>query len=307
MRRLLHYLRHSLRPWRDGRGLILTILFTMALGLGANTASFTMVYATLLTPLPYTHPDQLVNVWSKFQGQRHSVSVGDFNDWKRESNGAFSDLNATNTDNFNVATKDRPEFLNGLEATTGYYAMLGAPLLLGRNFLPEEGQPGKEHVVLLTNRLWRRLGADPKVLGKTMRINGDPFQVVGVMAAGTADRYAWELMVPLVFTPEQLNNHAARYWSITGRLKPGVSVERAQADLELVAAKDAKEHPKTNEGWRIQIEPFKKDLLTQERQWTLWLLLGAVGFLLLMACANGGAPGDDFRAISDGEPCIGNS
>jgi putative ABC transport system permease protein len=120
-----------------------------------------VAYATLLAPLPYPHPDQLVNVWSKLQGHRTWVSSGDFTDWKRQST-AFEDLNAWGTDNFNIATQDRPEFIDGMEATHGYYGMLGNPLFLGRNFLPEEGEPGKEHVVILTHRLWRHLGANPK-------------------------------------------------------------------------------------------------------------------------------------------------
>ena len=286
MEGLLQNLRYSFRTWRDDRGLILTILLTMALGIGANTAIFTMVNGTLLAPLPYSQPDQLVNVWSEFQGQRSTVSAGDFDEWKRQSAKTFSDLNASGTDNFNVATGDRPEFLNGLEATTGYYAMLGSPLSLGRSFLPEEGQPGKEHVVILTNRLWRRLGADANVVGKTMQVNGDPYRVVGVMAAGTADRYSWELMVPLVFSPEQLSNHEARYWLVTGRLKSGATIGRAQADMGLVAAMEARANPRTNQGWGIRIEPFKNDFLPRERQWTLWLLLSAVGLMLLIACVN---------------------
>lgn len=164
--------------------------------------------------------------------------------------------------------------------------MLGVPLSLGRSFLPEEGQSGREHVVILTNRLWRRLGADPNVIGKTMQINGEPYQVVGVLTPGTADRYGWDLMVPLVFSREQLGNHEARYWLITGRLKSGVSIRRAQADMELVAAMDAKEYPRTNQGWGVRIEPFKNDFLPRERQWTLWLLLSAAGVLLLIACVN---------------------
>ena len=164
--------------------------------------------------------------------------------------------------------------------------MLGNPIFLGRNFLPEEGEPGKEHVVILTHRLWQHLGANPKIIGQTMQINGEPYTVVGVMAPGTADRWEWELIVPLVFKPEQLTNHDARYWLVTGRLKPGVTIQQAQAEMDAITARAAKDYPKSNQGWGALVEPFKNDFLPGNRQLTLWLLLGAVGFLLLIACLN---------------------
>jgi putative ABC transport system permease protein len=141
--------------------------------------------------------------------------------------------------------------------------------------------------VILTNRLWRQLGANPRIIGQTMQINGEPYTVVGVMASGTADRWDWKLMVPLVFTPEQLNNHDSREWLVvTGRLKPGVSIKQAQAEMDVLAAKEAKNYPKSNQGWGVLVEAFKNDFLPTERQRTLWLLLGAVGFVLLIACLN---------------------
>jgi hypothetical protein len=141
--------RYTFRTLRDSLGLTCTILLTIALGIGANTAIFTVAYATLLAPLPHPQPNRLVNVWSKFQGHRDAVSAPDFIDWKRQST-SFVDLNAAGTTNSNIATKDRPEFLEGLVATPGYFGMLGNPVFLGRNFLPEEGGPGKAHVVILT-------------------------------------------------------------------------------------------------------------------------------------------------------------
>ena len=236
-----------------------------------------MAYATLLAPLPYPQPDRLVNVWSKVQGHRNPVSVGDFTDWKRQST-AFEDLNAWGEGDFNIATQDRPEDIVGIRATPGYYGMLGNPPFLGRNFLPEEGQAGKEHVVILAYRLWRHLGANTKIIGQTMQIEGEPYTVVGVLTPGTADRWYWELIVPLVVYPGRLPNHDSRYWFVTGRLKPGVTIQQAQADMDSIAAQEAKEYPKTNQGWGALVEPFKNDFLASVRQLTLWLLLGAVGF-----------------------------
>jgi putative ABC transport system permease protein len=119
-----------------------------------------------------------------------------------------------------------------------------------------------------------------------MQINGEPYTVVGVMAPGTADRWDWELIVPLVFKPEQLSNHDSRYWLVTGRLKPGVTIKQAQAEMDSITAKEAKDYPKSNQGWGALVEPLKNDFLPSDRQLTLWLLLGAVGFLLLIACLN---------------------
>lgn len=277
-------LRYAFRTLRDSLGLTCTILLTIALGIGANTAIFTVAYATLLAPLPYPQPDRLVNVWSKIQGQRNAVSAGDLIDWKRQST-AFVDLNAAGEDDFNVATRNSPEFLDGVRATPGYYQVLGNPFFLGRNFLPEEGEPGKERVVILTHRLWQRLGANRKIIGQTMQINSEPYTVVGVFAPGTADRWNWELIVPLVFTPELLNR-GSRYWVVTGRLKPGVSIQQAQAEMDAITAKEARDFPKSNQGLGAIVEPYKNDFLPSDRKLTLWLLLGAVGFLLLIACLN---------------------
>jgi putative ABC transport system permease protein len=119
-----------------------------------------------------------------------------------------------------------------------------------------------------------------------MRINGEPYTVVGVFAPGMADRWDWELIVPLVFRPDQLNNHDFRGWLVTGRLKPGVTIQRAQAEMDAITTKEAMDYPKSNYGWGALVEPFKNDLLPSDRKLTLWLLLGAVGFLLLIACLN---------------------
>lgn len=136
------------------------ILITMAVGIG-NTATFSVVYATLLAPPPYPHPDRLVYVWSRTEGRRNWVPAGDFADWKRQSS-AFAELNAWQTDTCIIATPGNPEFVDCMDATPGYYAMLGHPLLAGRGFRADEAELGKEHVVILTQKLWLRLGARPK-------------------------------------------------------------------------------------------------------------------------------------------------
>jgi putative ABC transport system permease protein len=127
---------------------------------------------------------------------------------------------------------------------------------------------------------------DPKIIGKSIDVNGDVHTVVGVMAPGTADRWDWELFVPLASPPKDQLDHAARYWLVTGRLKPGFTIQQAQAEIDAIAAKEATEYPKSNQGWGAIVEPYKNDFLPSDRPRTLWLLLGAVGFLLLIACLN---------------------
>jgi putative ABC transport system permease protein len=282
---LLQNIRFGLRMLRKNSGFTAVVVLTLALGIGANTAMFTVAYATLLAPFPYRQPKRLVNISSELQGHHSWVSAGDFTDWSRES-AAFDDLNALTTDDFNIATQDRPEFVQGLYATTGYYRALGSPFFLGRNFLPEEGEEGKEHVVILTYRLWRHLGANPQMIGRALQVNGEPYSVVGVFAPGTADRWDEELIAPLVLKPEQRLDHDSRYLSVTGRLKPGVTIKQAQAEMDLLTGKEAKDYPRSNQGWGARVEPLKNAFLPSDRKLTLLMLLGAVGFLLLIACLN---------------------
>jgi len=269
--------------WKNP-GLTLTVLLTLSLGIGANTAIFTVDYATLLAPMPYPEPDQLVVVWSKIQTFHNGISAGDFTDWKRE-NSSFQDINAFTGGSFNIASKDQPENIDGRQVTAGFYKMFGRPFFLGRDFLPEEGIEGRDHVVILTHKLWSHLGSDRKVIGQSMRINGEPYTVVGVLSPGLDDRSDSQLAVPLVFKPEQLNHDF--HWLLSiARLKPGVTVQQAQADMDSVATHIAQDNPKSNKGWGVFVEPLKNDFLPSERKQTLWLLLGAVAFILLIACVN---------------------
>ena len=284
MQTLLQNLRFSLRMLWKSKALTITVLLTVALGIGANTAIFTVDYATLLAPLPYPQPDQLVMVWSKIQTFRNGVSAGDYTDWKQQSS-AFEDLNAWTGSSFNIATKDQPLLVPGWETTPGFSKMLETRFIMGRDFLPEEGQVGKDHEVILTHKLWMKLGSNAKILGTPITLNGEPYTVVGVFGPGSTDRASNELYVPLAFKPEQVN-HDFHWLTVMGRLKPGVPIKQAQADMDTVTAHIAIAYPKSNKGWGALVEPLKNDFLPKERILTLWLLLGAVAFVLLIACVN---------------------
>ena len=284
MRGIFQNFRFALRLLRKSPGFTAVAVITLALGIGANTSIFSVVYATLLAPMPYPEPNQLVMVWSKIQGFRNGVAAGDYLDWKRQ-NKSFQDLNAWSGGNFNLASAEHPEQINGQLTTPGFYRTMGVNFSLGRDFLPEEGQPGNDHVVVLMNRLWKRLGANPNIVGTQLKLNGEQYTVVGVMAPGAPDRLDTEIVAPLAFKPEQIN-HDFHFILVMGRLKPGVTIAQAQADMNVVADGIAKDFPQSNKGWGISVEPLKNDFFPEEAQKTLWLLLGAVGFVLLIACAN---------------------
>ena len=284
MQKLLQDVQYAVRQLIKSPVFTLTAVLTLALGIGANTAIFTVVYATLLAPMPYPEPDQLVMVWSKIQTFHNGIAAQDFLDWKNQ-NSVFQDINAWSGGSYNLATKDQPEYLEGQQTTPGMYRMMGAPFRFGRDFLPEEGVAGKEHVVILLNKLWKRLGSDPNIIGKQIQIDGTGYTVVGVLGPGQSDRLDQWLIVPLVFKPEQLN-HDFHWLLAMARLKPGVTLKQAQANMDMVTDNIAKANPKSNTGWGAFVEPLHNDFLPKERIQTLWMLLGAVGFVLLIACAN---------------------
>ncbi len=284
MQKLLQNLHFSLRMLAKSPGLTITVLLTLAFGIGANTAIFTVDYATLLAPLPYPQPDQLVMVWSKIQDFHNSISAGDYLDWKHQ-NSTFQDINAWTGGSFNIATHDQPEFIEGRRTTVGFYRMLGNEFAMGRDFLPEEGVAGKDHVVILTHKLWAHLGENKNILGTQIRLDNLPYTVVGVLAEGLNDRGNEQLTVPLVFKPEQIN-HDFHWLLAMARLKPGTTIKQGQSDMDAVTTHIAQAYPKSNKGWGAIVEPLKNDFLSSDRKLTLWLLLGAVGFILLIACVN---------------------
>ncbi|MGA8030140.1 MAG: ABC transporter permease [Bryobacteraceae bacterium] len=277
-------IKYSWRMLRRNPGLTTAVVATLALGIGATTAIYTVIYATLLSPLPLPHPEQLVMVWSKVQGNRNGIAAGDFLDWQRYSR-SFQKLCAFTGGNFNLGTKDRPEQVEGRLASPGFFRMMGLPFMLGRDFLPQEGIPGNDKVIILTHKLWNKLGADDHILGRQLRINGGLYTVVGVLAQGAADRYDAQLTAPLAFRPEQIN-HDYHWLLATARLKPGVNIKQAQADMNRVTARIAEENPRSDKGWGALVEPLQNDFMPKDRIQTLWLLLGAVGFVLLIACVN---------------------
>jgi putative ABC transport system permease protein len=284
MQKIFQNLRFSLRMLRKNAGLTGTMVFTLALGIGATTAIYTVVYATLIAPMPYPKPDQLVIVWSKIQGFRNVTAAQDFLDWAEQSK-SFQGLKAFTGTSFNLAGKQEPEMVPAQQTTPGMYSMMGTRFILGRDFLPDEGIQGKDHVAILMNKMWKRLGSDPNIVGKQIMLDQKPYTVVGVLAPGQTDRLEQDLLVPLVFTPDQ-KNHDFHWLLVMGRLKDGVNLQQAQADMDAVTAHIAQANPRSNKGWGARVEPLQNDFLGDNVKLTLWLLLGAVGCVLLIACVN---------------------
>jgi putative ABC transport system permease protein len=277
----------GVRTLRKTPGFTTTIVLTIALGIGASTAIFSVLYATLFERLPYPKSEQLMMVWSRIRPDgRNVVSVGDFLDWKKR-NTTFQDIQAWGGGgSFNLATNDRPEQVQAVASTPGFNNMVGVEFLLGRDFVPEEAVLGNNRVVILTHKLWNtRFGADRNIVGKQIRMNGEPFTVVGVFAPGLADRGGSQVSIPLSFKPEQIN-HENHWLLVMGRLKDDVTQTAAQADMSGIAAQLEQEFPKSNKDWNVSVEPLHLNFLPKTTRQRLWLLQGAVGFLLLIACVN---------------------
>ena len=275
---------YSLRTFGRNKRFTLTAVLTLALGIGATTAIFSVVYA-VFEPMPYPKPDQLVIVWSKARGGRIPVAGSDFLKWQERST-SFQSMNGWNGVSFNVATNEKPEQVTGSNRTPGFFTMEGLPMLMGRDFVPEEGQPGKDHVVVLSNRLWStHFGADRNIVGKQIRMNSEPYTVVGVLPPGIYDRFNSQFWVPMFIDTNPLSRDV-RFMTVMARLKDGVSIERAQAEMDGIVRQLQSEKPKVNANLSVSVEPLHLDFVTDKTRRNLWLLLGAVGFLLLIACVN---------------------
>ena len=282
---LLQNISFGLRTLLKNKGFTITAVLTLALGIGATTAIFSVVYA-VFEPMPYPNPDQLVMVWSRGpRGGRSSVASGDFFEWRRRST-SFQAINAWAGGSFNVSTDERPQQVPGSRRTPGFFTMEGLPMFLGRDFLPEESQPGNDHFVILSHRLWSgHFNSNRDLIGKPIRMNGEPYVVVGVLQPGIYDRLNSQLFVPLSFTSEQIA-HDSNFNPVMARLKDGVTLAQAQAEMEGIAAQLQSEFPRTNANRGVMVQPLHLNFLIDSTRRNLWLLLAAVGFLLLIACVN---------------------
>jgi putative ABC transport system permease protein len=281
MNTLIKDLRYGVRNLLKRPGFAAVAIVTLALGIGATTAIFSVVYA-VFEPMPYPQPDQLVMLWTQERGSRNSVAAADYLEWKQRSS-SFQNMNAWAGASFNIGTNERPEQVSGSQRTPGFFTMEGMPFLLGRDFLPEEAQPGRDHVVILSNRLWsQHFGANRDLLGQSIRMNGEPYTVIGVLPPGIYDRFNSQFWIPLTLNPSVRDQRAVL---VMGRLKDGISLGQAQAEMKLIGDQQQKENPRPNPR-SVSVELLHLNFLTDATRRNLWLLLGAVGLLLLIGCVN---------------------
>jgi putative ABC transport system permease protein len=280
-------LRYGARMLLKNPGFTLIVLLTLSLGIGANTAIFSVVNAVMLRQLPFPNPDRLVRLnesnpergWPTF-----SVSHPNFLDW-RARNQSFEALAATGGESFNLNVGGEVEVIRGAVITADFLSVLGVAPVLGRNFLPEEDRPGGDvRVALLSHGLWqRRFGGDASVVGKTLTINDNPFTVVGVLPKSFTWRGS-EVFAPLA--PDPARSRGDHRLTVIGRLKPGVAWERALADLNTIAQQLAQQFPESNKGWSVVGQMFYDWIVPEQIRRSLLVFMGAVIFVLLIACSN---------------------
>src|SRR5216684_1435586 len=286
--------RYAFRMLRKNPGFTAVAVLTLALGIGANTAIFSVVYAVLLKPLPYANPDQLFNV---FQAKPQEGVGG--TGWSyanfaelREQNRVFSDMAGAQQHQLTLTGRGEPAVVNTSVVTPELFSLFGEKPLAGRAFFPEDGKAGAPPVVILSENLWRgTFGADPNILGSSINLDKRSFTIVGIMPA--AFRFplltkSEQLWIPLVQDPlfgSWTERRGGHWLQVTGRVKPGVSMTQVQAELDAIAARFAKEFPAENDGWTIRMVPLQQMIVGKARS-ALLVLLGAVGLVLLIACAN---------------------
>jgi predicted permease len=281
-------LRFALRQLGKSPGFTLIAVLTLALGVGATTSIFSVAYGILLRPLAFPEPERLMRVFPLNEnGKPTAISVLNFLDWRKQS-ASLEAASLLDTGSVNLTgTGGDPERLEGAWVSPEFFSVIQAPLLHGRSFAPNEEKPGASHVVVLSRELWeRRFGADPGLVGRTVDLNGQPYTVVGI-----AGRARWPAITD-VWLPFELNNdvlepdnRGAIYLSTVARLKSGVSIEKARAETQAIAARLAAQYPENNTGFRMDVANMQ-EFMTGDVRTPLLVLLGAVLFVLLIACVN---------------------
>jgi putative ABC transport system permease protein len=283
---LWHDLRFGVRLLTRSPGFTAVVVATLALGIGANSALFSVVNAVLLRPLPFADPQRVMTLWEANARQgvsRSEVSAASFVDWRRESR-AFDRIAAFRPWGFVLTGKQEPARVRGARVSARLFPLLGVRPILGRAFLEEEDRFGAPRVVLLGHALWQeRFGADPSVVGRTVRLNDEPHTIVGVLPPGLPLPDA-ELSVPLQLEPYAMTQRGNRSLTVLGRLTAGITLAQAQAELNAIAARIAGREP-SNAGWGVAVVPLHEHMVGRIRP-TLFVLWGAVGAVLLIACAN---------------------
>ena len=283
-------IRHACRTLRRQPTFTCIALLTLALGIGANTAIFSVVKAVILNPLPYEDPERLVVLWEvNPDGALDRVSIPTFEDWKAETR-TLEAIAAYRYVDFTFAGAGTPENVSAVRATPELFAVLKADAAVGRRFRTDEAIVGSDRVAVISHGFWERVfGARPEIVGSTIQLNAEPYTVVGVMPAGFEfpTSTAVEVWTPLAFDQNDVHGRSRRVRALTvvGRLAPSATVQQAQAELSVLSGRIASENRTSNERWNAKVVAAHEQLVAASRP-ALMVLMGAVGFLLLIVCAN---------------------
>lgn len=266
-------------------------VLSLALGIGANTAIFSVVNNLMLRPLPYPDSQRIMDIWhtppqESFPGlSTFSVSPANYLDWKSQSK-SFEQMAVYAYASFSLSTSNDPVAVTGDEVSSEFFSVLRANASRGRTFIPEEEQPGRNQVVVISHGLWQRaFGANPNLVGQTLTLNSQSFTVIGIMPAGFEFPRQAELWVPLAWDDKERQTRSIHDYQVIARLKSNVSLTQAQAEMSTISSSLEQQYPEENKGWGAVVIPLQEDLIGDIRP-TLLVLFSAVGFVLLIACAN---------------------
>jgi predicted permease len=291
MRNLIADFRYGFRILLRNPGFTLAAIVVLALGIGANTAIFSIVNAVLLRPLPYQDASRIMQVWhvppaKSFPGMSYfSVSPANYLDWQSQ-NSSFEQMAAYGFASFNVGGGERPEAIRGAAVAPRFFSILHVQPVFGRTFSAEEDRPGQGHVVILGNALWRNhFAADTGIVGRNVLLDGQTYTVIGIMPPKFKFPDWADLWVPLAWSNEKRAVRGNHNYMVIGRLKPEVAVRQAKADLSAISERLEQQYPEDDKGWGATVLPLREQIVGDVRP-ALLVLLGAVAFVLLIACAN---------------------
>src|SRR3954453_1397795 len=284
-------LRYALRQLRKAPGFACIAIITLALGIGANTAIFSVVNAVLLRPLAFKDADRLVRIWhvppeKSFPGMKtFSVSAANYLDWQKQ-NDVFEKMAIYHYGGFTLTSGDHAEQVDSTGVSGDFFGTLGVQPMLGRTFTPEEDKPGQSHVVVLSNRFWQQhFGSNRDIVRRTITLDGASYSVLGVMPPSFRFPDYALMWTPLGWTDQEKAVRGNHNDSVIAKLKPGVDLKQAQAEMNTISSRLAQQYPEEDKGWGATVLPLQADLVSDVRP-ALLVLLGAVGFVLLIACVN---------------------
>jgi putative ABC transport system permease protein len=284
-------LRFALRGLGKSPGFFFLAVVIMALGIGANTAIFSVVHAVLLEPLPFPNADRLVQVWhvppqKSFPGMTaFAVSAANFLDWQKQ-NHVFQQMALYTGARYDITGTGKPEAITASPVSADFFSVLGMQPLHGRTFLPEEDNPGKNHEVVLSYKFWQtHYGSDPNVVGKSIDFDGEPYTIVGVMGPAMTTPHFAQVWTPLGLTAKEASVRGEHHFLSIARLKPGATLSQAQVEMNTISQRLEQTYPEDDKGWGAVVHSLREETVGEVRP-ALLMMLGAVAFVLLIACAN---------------------